>query len=97
MHQQAAIHYHAVHGKNNRLAGKDPVWRRTVELARVVHGESVARVSHAHIESPVRGSAWRRVLTVGAHGTSFLHRIFDFEQQRNLYNSVTYKTTATSI
>jgi hypothetical protein len=47
VHQQAAIQCDAVHSKHNRPAGKDLVWRSTVELARVARGESEARVSHA--------------------------------------------------
>jgi hypothetical protein len=65
VHQQAAIQCDAVHSKHNRPAGKDPVWLSTVELARVARGESGARVSHAQIGSPVRGSAWWHVKECG--------------------------------
>jgi hypothetical protein len=60
VYQQAAIQCGAVYSKHNRPAGKDSVWRRAVELARVARGESGERGSHAQVESLARGRAWQR-------------------------------------
>jgi hypothetical protein len=69
------------------------VWRRAVELARVARGECRARGSHAQVESPARGSAWKSVAARDSGGRLRFFKIFSILGKKTPTISVTYKNS----